>query len=57
MATRQIREQQESLAQAILDLESMQRLSAKRVRILQRRRSCYFFCGLKTFLNRSNTDG
>ncbi|KAG9061404.1 hypothetical protein KI688_007390 [Linnemannia hyalina] len=32
LATRQIREQQESLAQAILDLESMQRLSAKRER-------------------------
>ncbi|KAF9118321.1 hypothetical protein BGW39_001289 [Mortierella sp. 14UC] len=32
LATRQIREQQESLSQAILDLESMQRLSAKRER-------------------------
>ncbi|KAH7047207.1 hypothetical protein BKA57DRAFT_465327 [Linnemannia elongata] len=32
LATRQIREQQESLAQAILDLESMQRLSSKRER-------------------------
>ncbi|KAF9153243.1 hypothetical protein BG015_003803 [Linnemannia schmuckeri] len=35
LATRQIREQQESLAQAILDLESMQRLSAKRIKDVQ----------------------
>ncbi|KAF9901081.1 hypothetical protein EC991_006546 [Linnemannia zychae] len=32
LATRQIRDQQDSLSQAILDLESMQRLSAKRER-------------------------